>query len=1074
MTVIDKRPARQRGRGADAARQPSPSALRRSAAIRVAIAVLVGAGVTAAVIASLSGPLNVKADVIGYPIFADFNPYIYSRAYYLIVGLFPIVTLVTFFGLTRIWHRVGLPTPPSRGRLRPEATPGETDTSASPDPEPSIWSTIAAAARVVIVGVVLGLEAGVAFNHLRLSVVLVAVGYSLVVGVGSVALSRLMPERSTWKARVATVNSLGASLTLAGLVLVSAHTEVRILSGNVVHRYPWFPAWLGVPLAVALFGWILVSLRRARPAVIERRAVLLIAAPVALFLLLAHLPADLGQITLFEEGQSVAETMLVGHGWLPWRDVVLTHGLLGDVAPTAVGWGLFGNSYWGAFAGISLIFYPLAVVTTYFLLAYLVGRSWPLLVIAVLIFLGTGLGTTDPRFLLWPVVLLLLAALLKRSTWARAAALGILVVAQAIVTPEMAPGVVIVPAVLAAYEWYWRPAGTPFRQAFDRTIRVAIPVVVASAAFLIYMASRGALGDVYYVTVNLVAGHTLDGAIPFSGVWSGVSNWRLDWVAAAPVAALLISFAYAVVRLRLRRPFLTADWPMAAAALFLLLYYSKFLARMDLPHAYQPFIVATPLMIYIVYRAVSGVEGQIRSRLRQRPAAWMATHPVGIALLILFLVSFWGALHTQVDAARAAYRPVVPVAPAVARVGYASAVDAPAIDDLQRVVNAYLGPHDRLLDITDEPALFYYFLNRGPSLRWYAPNGIVDTAELQRDLLAELRRAPPKLIVFDDTDTTMYGLQAMDGVPVAVRLYLISKWVLAHYRPLLESHGRTIYALPGTPPVSSMHLHLQQQPATVGVRFLGQACSWGDAPTFLGTAAEPPSGAQAVPVRSPGVRAAQVTFTGWAGDRRTGEPAREVIATLNGRIVGRSTPHTNRPDVPAAGYPAGFRRSGFSLSIPTSADASEALRVFAIGRDGSVAQLPILNAPVPAQGGVARIGSRSVALQPGADIGHVDGETASAASLQIEPPAGSAWSNYRWLEVDAPSNGGFVPGPFALSDLPGTADPGHLISFTTLKGSPSHYIIPVASCQQWDGYGSSRLFLTVPAGQQIAGVRLIR
>jgi hypothetical protein len=298
MTVLDKKPARQQERGAHAARQPSPSALRRSAAIRVAIAVLVAGGVTAAVIASLSGPLNVKADVIGYPIFANFNPYIYSRAYYLIVGLFPILALLTFFGLTRVGHRVGLATPPSRGRVRPVATPGAAD--ASLDPEPSIWSTIAAAARLVIVGAVLGLEVGVAWNHLGLSVVLGVVGYALVVGVGSVVLSRLTPEPSTWKARLAAVNSLGASLTLAGLVLVSAHTEVRILAGNSVHRYPWFPAWLGVPLTVALFGLIFVSLRRARPAVIERRAVLLIAAPVALFLLLAHLPGDLGQISLFE------------------------------------------------------------------------------------------------------------------------------------------------------------------------------------------------------------------------------------------------------------------------------------------------------------------------------------------------------------------------------------------------------------------------------------------------------------------------------------------------------------------------------------------------------------------------------------------------------------------------------------------------------------------------------------------------------------------------------------------------------------------------------------------------------
>ena len=332
------------------------------------------------------------------------------------------------------------------------------------------------------------------------------------------------------------------------------------------------------------------------------------------------------------------------------------------------------------------------------------------------------------------------------------------------------------------------------------------------------------------------------------------------------MAALLVSFAYAAVRLRLRRPFLLADWPMAAAALFLLFYYTKFLARMDLPHAYQPFVVAIPLIIYIIYRAVSALERWVRSGPFKKRTSWMPARPVGLAVLIFFLVSFWGPVHTVVDAAPAAYRPVAPAPPAVARVGYSSQVDTAAVHDLQQIVNAYLGPHDRLLDITDEPALFYYFLGRGPSSRWYAPNGIVDTAELQRNLLDEVRRAPPKLIIFDDTDTSMYGLPTMDGVPVSVRLYLISRWILEHYRPLLESHGRTIYALPSVPPVSSLHLHLNQQPTTVGVPFLGQECNWGYAPAFLGQPAVPSSSAPAVPVHTTVVHGPQIILSGWAGD----------------------------------------------------------------------------------------------------------------------------------------------------------------------------------------------------------------
>ncbi len=1055
-----------------AVRPPRPSALRLSAAIRVSIAILVAGAITAGAIVAVWTPVPAKTDAIAYPIFADFNGAKYSYAYYLVVVVFPIAAGLIFLGLTRLAPRVGLAAPPSRGRIRPVTSPDEAAPALHPAPSLPTYAAVAAVARVAVVGMVLGLEVGIASNHLWLSILLVTIGYSMAVGLGSVAVWLLTSVQSTWKVRSATVNSLGVPLTVAGLSLVSAHTGVRVLSGNTVHQYSWFPAWLGLPIAAALFVWILAALRGAGPsatATIERRTILLIAVPVALFVLVARLPGDLGQIGLFEQGQSVAETMLLGHGWLPWRDVVLTHGLLVDVAPTALAWGVFGNSYWGAIAGYSVIFYPLVVVLTFWLLAYLVGRSWPLVLIVALLFLGPWLGAVDPRFVLWPLILLLLAALLKRPTRARAAALGCLVVVQAIVIPELVPSVPVVAVVLAAYEWYWRAPGAPWAGAFRRTIWMSLAAVASASAFAIYMASRGALGDVISVTLGLVGGHFNEAIPPAS--W-GVAQARFDFIALAPVAALLISFAYAVTWLRLRRPFLLADWPMAAAALLLLFYYSKFLARMDIFHAYQVFSLATPLIIYIVYRAVSAADRWVRSRLPDRRVRWATFHPVGIAVLVFFLVSFWAPLHTQVTAAPAAYRPSAPAPPAFPRVGYDSQFDGAALEDLGRILNAYLGPHDRVLDLTNEPALFYYFLGRDPSSRWYAPVGIVDTAKLQGNLLADLRRAPPKLVVFDESGE-LNGLPEMDGVPGPVFLNLITRWVLEHYRPLLDSHGRIIYALPGVRPISSLGLRLHQQPATTGLQFLGQSCNWGYSPTFLTGPAQPPAGAPAVPVRTEVARQPQVTFTGWAGDLRARTPARQVIATFNGRIIGRSTPNADRPDVVSAGYAAGFRRSGFRLTSPTSANASGALRVFAIGRDGSVAELAVPGAPAP-RGGTVRIGGRTVALQPGADIGNVDSETSTGALVRIVPPTGSTWSDYRWLELDAPSSASFGQGAFDLSDSldPNTA--GHVIAFQTLASSPRRYFVPVSSCAQWQGYGSRRLFLISLPPQNVGGVRLVR
>jgi len=1043
---------------------PSAPQLRRSGAIRAVIALLCAAAVTLLSVVAAQGQLTVRTDVIGYPILANFNPFNYYWAYYLAVGLFPIASLLIFLGLTHIGPRLGLATPAPRGPVRPTGAAPQDALDRSLPYSPAI-----AVARIGFVGAVLGLEVGIAANHLLPSLPIVMLGYALAIGLGSVAprAGGVSPER-----RLAAANAAAAPLTVAGLMLVSAHTQVLIAANGSTRHYSWFPLWLGLPLCTAALGWVVVSLRRAGPTgvdAIERRAVLLIAAPVALFLLLAHLPGDPGQINLFEQGQSLAEARLIGNGWLPWRDVVVTHGLLGDVGPVALGSAVFGNSYWGVVAAGSLLVHPISVVSTYFLLAYLVGRNWTLMIAAALIFLSPWLGATDPRFLLWPVVLLLLAAVLKNPSRLRASALAFTVLAQAIVTPETAPVVLAVTGVLVAYEWYWRSRGVPLVQAFRRTISYLVALAVFVAAFAIYMASRGGLGDVVYVTVNLVTGHNLVGALPpFS---AGLTQAQFDFLAFAPPAAVLVSFAYAVSRIRLRRPFLTADWPMAVIALFVLVYYTKFLDRMDSGHVRQPFMLTTPLLIYIIYRAVTALEGSTVSRAVVRGLAPLRARPIGLVVLVLTVAFVWGALRSVVDGAPASYRSAVAQPAEFARVGFSVQVDSAAVADLSQIVNAYLGRSGRLQDLTDEPALFHYFIDRDPSTRWYVPNGIVGTTELQRNLISELRRAPPKLIVLDDTDQAMAGLANMDGAPVTVRLYLVSRWILDHYKPLLVSHGRTIYARPGVPPVSSLHLHLRQPPQTTGVPFSGELCDWGYSPTFLQGPADPPTGAQAVIARLASARGASLTVTGWAADLRTRKPARAVIAVIDGTIVGRSAPYLARPDVVRVVHQPGFLKTGFKLSIPAADADLHRMQLLAVAADGTVAALQVPG--VIHRDRHVRVAGHMLRLQPAALTGHVDSTSPAAASLAIELPAGSTWANYRWLEVDAP-NAGFGQAAFLISDQSDFSAAGRMIRFETLGRSPRRYIIPVSSCPQWHGYGSGSLFVTSSAGQQIAAVRLIR
>ena len=178
------------------------------------------------------------------------------------------------------------------------------------------------------------------------------------------------------------------------------------------------------------------------------------------------------------------------------------------------------------------------------------------------------------------------------------------------------------------------------------------------------------------------------------------------------------------------------------------------------------------------------------------------------------------------------------------------------------------------MDITDEPGLFYYFLGREPSSRWYAPNGIVDTAELQRNLLAELRRAPPKLIIFDDTDTKMYGLPNMDGVPEAVRLYLISRWILAALPPVA-----------GEPRPHDLRLarHAARlEPPSAPQSATGDGRGAVPGPGMqLGLRPDLPRRAGGAPLRRPGGRRAQ---SRWCANRRSRSPAGRATCGPGSRL----------------------------------------------------------------------------------------------------------------------------------------------------------------------------------------------
>ena len=542
---------------------------RRSAATRVGLAVGLAAALTSLAIVALWGPFDTRTDIVGYPAFAAFNVDNYLHAYYLVVGFFPLAALAIFAVLLTS-PRFGLAPAPDRGPIRPAAPapPPDSPLVAEPAAEQLDESRqrLVRAARTGFVGAVLGLEIGVAIDSIWAGLLIGIAAYSALAVAVAALLGRRPLGEWPFDARLAAVNSLAAPLAVAGLLAVSASTGVHARRDGQTVGYDWLPVWVALPLAGALLAALAAGLRRAggplRAIRVERTALLLVVAPVALFVLAAVLQGnalgvygDSPSVDLFHSGSSSWPRDWSARAGFPgatWCSATVC-------SPTALHhWSATRSSVTAAgapIAGLTLLLRPLYLIGVYFLCVYLFGRNWLFLLLVGLLAVATSLGPElrllageNFRFILWPLILLLLAATLDRPSAPRSVGLAFLALGQAIVTPEAVPALLAVGLVLVAYEWYWRRPGTSLAAAYRRCAWFGAAVLCLAAAFAIFLAAEGALGDYLYVSGALLQGHALKGGIPPATF--ELPDLQFYFVALAPVAAILIGIAYAATRLR--------------------------------------------------------------------------------------------------------------------------------------------------------------------------------------------------------------------------------------------------------------------------------------------------------------------------------------------------------------------------------------------------------------------------------------------------------------------------------------------------------------------------------------------
>jgi hypothetical protein len=978
--------------------------------------------------------LDVRTDVIGYPIHADFNIYAYFRLFTSLAILLPgLAFAIDALAARVLWHRPLWRIPPAPAEDLPDHDPWRG----------RVNRPLALGAHGAILGAVGG--AGLSWlarpEHFRSTTLLGAAGLGLALAALAGPWQWCRPQAA---GRAAAWLSPLTLLTIA----VAAHvTAVRQVPGGAERHVDWLPVWL--PVLAAAVGVALIGrrLRSAGPEdvfAIERRSFFAFAVPVAVVVLLIRLPGATGPLDAYHDGELLATVDLLRRGFDPWRELFFIHGLMYDVIRPGLGMVLVERSRWGAVAGESLILGPLYWVGLYFLNRYLLGRNWVLLATTVVLVVNGNLWPGDLRFVLQPFVLLALAGLLAKPTRGRALLFSAIAVVHWIITPEATFLLVACAVVIASYELYYRVGRARLTVAFRRTLWCgAAALGLLAGWFLVLAATRVLSGYLLYFR-TFAPNHELTGGLPIDRKLP-----YLWWAALAPGVAAVAMLVIVGSALRAGRRLANQDWVALALAIFTILYYRKFLSRAD-GHVYEVLAQALPLIAYLVARLVDGVAAGIaRRRLSTyRPLVRAAVSVAVVAAVVVPRIHT--AVESQLSGRPLALRADVPAEVAEAKIGYAvpGAVDPTLLRDL-RTTLASLNPDDgRVFDMTNGPALFYYLLEQRPITRYFHISMAI-RHHTQQDALHFLRRDRPVVAVMDGS----MGLPVWDGVPNNVRHYELFSYVLAHYRPVVTTHNYLFLVRNDLPVPDATALAARLGDArTEGLLAGALPCAWQHAPESF---SDPTWVLRGGPrVRLDVAAQSILTVSGWAGDPADGRLPRRVVAVAGDVVIATGSVGGSRPDVVAAMGRAELATSGFTLEVaaPATTDVG-AVEVYAVWADGTAS-------PLGRPSGAAPVRSRLPSGEPvrSPAVGSVDNLAARPGAVVATFPAGSAAGGFTHLEVRSARP--FGDATFEVKPADVTSNP---ISFATDADDGTTYVVKVDNCPQWHAVGAA---ITITSSDQ--------
>ena len=271
--------------------------------------------------------------------------------------------------------------------------------------------------------------------------------------------------------------------------------------------------------------------------------------PVLLATGTCSLPGPLFSVDLFHYGELTVGPFLLERGgrcrgatWSSSTGCSTTSCFLSG------GFRVFGESIWGGYAGLTVFGTPLWWISYYFLFLYLF-RDWPLLLIAALpIPLAWTASIVHWRFVLYPLMLLALAALVRKDSWPRAWLLGTLLVVGNFLVPELAYAALATVIVLVGCDLSDCSRGEGMTRRFGRTLKVSIAGVVLTSACCLLLASLGALPAFVDYYRTFAPGHELTGGLSLKP-WD-YQNVQFVLMILAPPLLVVLAIWYVIARVK--------------------------------------------------------------------------------------------------------------------------------------------------------------------------------------------------------------------------------------------------------------------------------------------------------------------------------------------------------------------------------------------------------------------------------------------------------------------------------------------------------------------------------------------